>query len=185
MPEDTTPHRTVARLITEYLLSQGVQRIYGLCGGHIQPIWDEASRAGLQIVDVRHESAAVYMAHAQADLTGELAVAMVTAGPGLTNAMTAIANAHTSRTPVLVIAGRPPRPQAGNGAMQDLPQAAMVSPICRRIESPSERTHVLPRLHAVTTAALGADGPTGPAYIDVPTDLLTETTHQPKPTNTS
>ena len=61
--------RTVARLVAEFLARRGVRRVYGLCGGHIQPIWDEVARAGIQIVDVRHESAAVYMAQAQADLT--------------------------------------------------------------------------------------------------------------------
>ena len=91
--------RTAARLVAEFLARRGVRRVYGLCGGHVQPIWDEVARAGIQIVDVRHESAAVYMAQAQADLTGSLGVAMVTAGPGLTNAATGIANASVSRSP--------------------------------------------------------------------------------------
>ena len=162
-------------MIVEFLVARGVQRVYGLVGGHIQPLWDELSRHGVQIVDVRHECAAVHMAHAEAILMDRLAVVMVTAGPGLTNAITGIANAHVSRAPVLVISGRTPRPQVGRGAMQDIPQAAIVQPICRRAEVVSERPHVLPRLDAVMRAALGADGPTGPAYIDFPTDLLRET----------
>jgi acetolactate synthase-1/2/3 large subunit len=166
--------RTVARLVAELLARRGVRRVYGLCGGHIQPIWDEVARAGIQIVDVRHESAAVYMAQAQADLTGSLGVAMVTAGPGLTNAATGIANANVSRSPVLVISGRPPRPQAGMGALQDIPQGDMVRPICRRVEVVSERHHVLPRLEATVRAAEGVGTPAGPAYIDFPTDLLRE-----------
>jgi acetolactate synthase I/II/III large subunit len=166
--------RTVARLVAEFLARRGVRRVYGLCGGHIQPIWDEAARAGIQIVDVRHESAAVYMAQAQADLTGTLGVAMVTAGPGLTNAATGIANASVSRSPVLVISGRPPRPQAGMGALQDILQGDLVRPICRRVEVVSERHHVLPRLEATVRAAEGVGTPAGPAYIDFPTDLLRE-----------
>ena len=166
--------RTVARLVAEFLARRGVVRVYGLCGGHIQPIWDEVARAGVQIVDVRHESAAVYMAQAQADLTGSLGVAMVTAGPGLTNAATGIANASVSRSPVLVISGRPPRPQAGMGALQDIPQGDLVRPICRRVEIVSERHHVLPRLEATVRAAEGVSTPSGPAYIDFPTDLLRE-----------
>ncbi|WP_323127108.1 thiamine pyrophosphate-binding protein [Rubrobacter marinus] len=94
-----TGSRTGARLVAEFLARRGVGRIYGLCGGHVQPIWDEAARAGIRVVDVRHECAAVYMAHAEADLTGSLGVAMVTAGPGLTNAITGIANASVSRSP--------------------------------------------------------------------------------------
>jgi acetolactate synthase-1/2/3 large subunit len=165
----------VARLIATYLARHGVERVYGLCGGHVQPIWDEAALLGIRIVDVRHEGSAVQMAHAEAELTGALGVAMVTAGPGLTNAITGIANAHLGRAPVLVISGRPPRPQTGMGALQDVPQAALVAPICRRVEVVSERHHVLPRLDAVVEAARGGYGPTGPAYIDFPTDLLEET----------
>lgn len=169
-----TRSRTGARLIAEFLARRGVSRIYGLCGGHIQPIWDEAARIGIRIVDVRHECAAVYMAHAQADLTGSLGVAMVTAGPGLTNAITGIANASVSRSPVLVISGRPPRPQAGMGALQDIPQADLIRPICRKVEVVYERHHVLPRLEAAVRAAEGVGTPPGPAYIDFPTDLLRE-----------
>ncbi|HVM12979.1 MAG TPA: thiamine pyrophosphate-binding protein [Egibacteraceae bacterium] len=161
-------------VIARYLVSQGVQRVYGLVGGHIQPMWDAVALAGIDIVDVRHEGAAVYMAHADAEISGQLAVAMVTAGPGLTNAVTAIANAHTSRVPVLVMSGRTPRPQVGMGAMQDVPQAAVVGPLCRRVEMVSERHHVLSRLEAVVEAARGGDEPAGPAYIDFPTDLLVE-----------
>lgn len=167
--------QTVAQLIAERLRSQGVRRMFGLCGGHIQPVWDAAARAGIDVVDVRHEAAAVYMAHATAELTGELSVAMVTAGPGLTNAVTAIANAFVGRSPVLVISGRAPRPQTGMAAMQDIDQAGVVRPITRLVEQVSERHHVVPRLDKVIAAALGgATGATGPAYIDFPTDLLDE-----------
>ena len=169
------PQQTVAQLIAERLRSQGVRRIFGLCGGHIQPLWDAAARAGIDIVDVRHESAAVYMAHATADLSGELSVAMVTAGPGLTNAVTAISNAFVGRSPVLILSGRPPRLQTGMGAMQDIAQSEIVRPICRLVEQVSERHHVIPRLDKTIAAALGAaSGATGPAYIDFPTDLLDE-----------
>jgi acetolactate synthase I/II/III large subunit len=176
MTSDTQDHpRTVARAVAEFLAARGVERVYGLCGGHVLPIWDEAARLGIQVVDVRHECAAVYMAQAEAELTGRPGVALVTAGPGLTNAVTGIANASMSRSPVVVISGRVPRPQTGMGGLQDIPQAAVVAPLCRRIEVVSERHHVLPRLDAVMDAALGADGPPGPAYIDFPTDLLRET----------
>ncbi|MCV7181515.1 thiamine pyrophosphate-binding protein [Mycolicibacterium murale] len=175
---DPVPETTVAHLIAARLRAQGVARIFGLCGGHIQPLWDAAARAGVEIVDVRHEAAAVYMAHATADLTGELSVAMVTAGPGLTNAVTAISNAYVGRSPVLVLSGRPPRPQTGMGGMQDIAQAEIVRPICRLAEQVSERHHVIPRLDKAIAAALGAaTGATGPAYLDFPTDLLDEQVH--------
>jgi acetolactate synthase-1/2/3 large subunit len=123
-----------------------VTRVYGLCGGPIQPMWDAVDRAGIAIVDVRHEAAAVYMAQARSELSGDLGVALVTAGPGLTNAVTAIANAQVSRSSVLILSGRPPRPQTGMGAMQDIPQADLVTPLCRRVEAVSETHHVLPRM---------------------------------------
>ena len=167
--------RTVARAVADFLVGHGVERVYGLCGGHVLPIWDEAARLGIQVVDVRNECAAVYMAHAEAELTGRLGVVLVTAGPGLTNAVTGIANAAMSRASVLIISGRVPRPQTGMGGLQDIPQAAVVAPLCRRVEVVSERQHVLPRLDAVLSAALGFDGSPGPAYIDFPTDLLRET----------
>lgn len=173
----TANKRTVAHLIAEYLQAQHVIRVYGLCGGHIQPIWDTIARAGIEIVDVRHEASAVYMAQAEHELTGRLGVALVTAGPGLTNAVTAISNASVSRSSVLVISGRTPRPQTGMGAMQDIPQADIVDSLCRRVEQVSQRHHVLPRLDAVRCAALGDTGQPGPAYIDFPTDLLDETVH--------
>lgn len=167
--------RTVARVIAELLAARGVTRVFGLVGGHIQPIWDELPRVGIEVVDTRHECAAVYMAHAHAMLTGSLGIALVTAGPGLTNAVTGIANASISRVPVLIISGRVPRPQTGMGGMQDIPQAAIVGSICRRVETVSDRTHVLSRMDTVIRAAFGAEGAPGPVYIDFPTDVLRET----------
>src|SRR2546421_4655579 len=135
---------TVARVVAEFLAAGGGERVYGLCGGHVLPIWDEAARLGIRVVDVRHEGAAVHMAHAEAELTGRPGVALVTAGPGLTNAVTAIANAAASRVPVVVISGRVPRPQTGMGGLQDIPQAAVVAPLWRRAAAGWERTRVLP-----------------------------------------
>ena len=88
-----------------------MDRIFGLQGGHIQPLWDEVAQLGIRIIDVRHEVAAVHMAHAHNELTGQLGVAMVTAGPGVTNTVTGVANASLARASVLVIGGCPPRPQ--------------------------------------------------------------------------
>src|SRR3977135_1304539 len=90
-------HRSVAALVVEFLVRRRVDRIFGLQGGHIQPIWDELGKRGVRIVDVRDEGAAVHMAHAHAVLTGELGVALATAGPGVTNCVTAMANAQLER----------------------------------------------------------------------------------------
>jgi acetolactate synthase I/II/III large subunit len=160
----------VAEQVAGFLQAQGVRRLFGLCGGHIQPVWDAAARLGIEIVGVRHEMAATLMAQASAELTGEVGVATVTAGPGLTNALTGVANACAARTPLLVVSGVPPRPQQGLGALQEIPQAEVAGPLCRHACSVRHVEAVLPMLEAAWTAA--REG--GPAYIDFPTDLLRE-----------
>ena len=109
MTTPTITENSAAALIARFLKARGVDRVFALCGGHIMPIWMRLDAEGIRIVDVRDERAAVYMAHAHAELTGGLGVALVTAGPGVTNAMTGIANAHVARAPVLVLSGTPPR----------------------------------------------------------------------------
>ena len=102
----TTPQispGSAAALIAKFLKARGVNRVFALCGGHIMPIWMQIDAHGIQIVDVRDERAAVYMAHAHSELTVQIGVALVTAGPGVTNAMTGIANAHTARASVLIL----------------------------------------------------------------------------------
>jgi len=101
LPEDlNTDQHSVAAWIVQSLLRRGVKRVFGLQGGHIQPIWDFLAQAGIQIVDVRDEGAAVHMAHAHAELTGEIGVCLATAGPGVTNCVSGIANAFLARVPL-------------------------------------------------------------------------------------
>ncbi len=108
MTSPTASEKSTAALIARCLKARGIDRVFALCGGHIMPIWMRLDAEGIRIVDVRDERAAVYMAHAEAQLTGGLGVALVTAGPGVTNAMTGIANAHVARASVLVLSGLPP-----------------------------------------------------------------------------
>ena len=122
---------TAAGVIARFRKARGVDRVFALCGGHIMPIWMRCDAEGLRIIDVRDERAAVYMAHAHAELTAGLGVALVTAGPGVTNAITGIANAHVARASVLVLSGRPPRAQEDRGALQDI-----VPPATARSGSP-------------------------------------------------
>lgn len=165
----------ISFLISKFLAERGVDRIFSLCGGHILPIWDYAARLGIRIIDVRDERAAVHMAQAHVELTGKLGVAMVTAGPGMTNAVTGIANAHISRVPLLVISGRPPRPQEFMGALQNLPQVEIIKPITRYARTIQHANHVLRELDEALACAAGQGNEPGPAFIDFPTDLLRET----------
>ncbi len=163
---------TTAGVIARFLKARGVDRIFALCGGHIMPMWMRADAEGIRIIDVRDERAAVYMAHAHAELTGQLGVAMVTAGPGVTNAMTGIANADVARAPVLVLSGLPPRPQENRGALQDMVHTDLVRSITRYARTVREASLVLQELDEAVSRAFGQGGEPGPVYLDFPTDTL-------------
>ena len=161
-----------ASVIARFLKSQGVDRIFALCGGHIMPIWMRVDAEGIQIVDVRDERAAVYMAHAHSELTGKLGVALVTAGPGVTNAMTGIANAHVARASILVLSGLPPRQQENRGALQDIVHTDLVQSITRYARTVRQSSLVLQELDEAVSRARGVGGEPGPVYLDFPTDVL-------------
>lgn len=163
---------SAAYVIARFLKARGVDRVFGLCGGHIMPMWMCCDAVGIRIVDVRDERAAVYMAHAHAELTGGLGVALVTAGPGMTNAMTGMANAHVSRAPVLVLSGGPPGPQENRGGLQDLPHPDMARPITRYARTVRDPALVLQELDEAVSRAFGQGGEPGPVYLDFPTNTL-------------
>ena len=159
-------------MIARFLRARGVDRVFGLCGGHIMPIWMQVDAHGIRIVDVRDERAAVYMAHAHAELTGGLGVALITAGPGVTNGMTGIANAHVSRAPVLILSGVPPRQQENRGALQDMSHTDFVKPLTRYARTVREPTLILQELEEAVARAFGQGGEPGPVYLDFPVDVL-------------
>jgi acetolactate synthase I/II/III large subunit len=166
-----------AAWIARFLKERGVDRIFGLQGGHIQPIWDHAAQLGIRIVDVRHEAAAVHMAHAHSELTGELGIAMVTAGPGVTNTVTAIANASLARAPVLVIGGCTSRAQANLGPLQDIPHVDILRPVTRQARTLRIPDQVIREFDEGVSRAFGDLGEPGPVYLEIPTDVLR--THVP------
>jgi acetolactate synthase-1/2/3 large subunit len=163
---------SVAAWMAEALRRRGVDRIFGLQGGHIQPIWDHLARLGIRIIDVRDEGAAVHMAHAHADLTGGLGVAMVTAGPGVTNCVTGMANASLARAPVLLIGGCTSRPQANMGPLQDIPHVDIMRPVTRYSRTARVPEQVLREMDEAIARAFGDMGEPGPSYLEVPTDVL-------------
>jgi len=177
---DTSP--SVAEVVARFLLARGVDRIYGLQGGHIQPIWDWLARLGVRIIDVRDEGAAVHMAHAHAALaeagSATVAVAMVTAGPGVTNCVTAITHAHLERVPLLLIGGCPPRPQEDLGPLQGIDHVALMAPITRHARTLRVAEQVARDLDKAWSLAQGDGGAPGPVYLEFPTDVLRE--HAPK-----
>lgn len=176
LPEDLNMDRhSVAGWIAQSLVRRGVKRVFGLQGGHIQPIWDFLAQEGIQIVDVRDEGAAVHMAHAHAELTGELGVCLATAGPGVTNCVTGIANAYLARVPVLLIGGCPPRPQANMGPLQDIAHVDIMAPVTGYSRTARDAPQALREMDEAIARAMGDLGEAGPSYIEFPTDLLRET----------
>jgi len=163
---------SAAGVVARLLKARGIDRVFGLCGGHIMPIWMRLDAEGIAIIDVRDERAAVYMAHAYGELTGRVGVALVTAGPGVTNAMTAIANAHVAKAPVLVLSGTPPRPQENRGALQDIVHTDLVRSITRYARTVRESALVAQELDEAIARAEGHGGEPGPVYLDFPTDTL-------------
>lgn len=164
--------QSCAAWIARFLKERGVDRIFGLQGGHIQPIWDHIGRQGIRIIDVRDEGAAVHMAHAHAELMGGFGVAMVTAGPGVTNTVTAMANASLARAPVLLIGGCTSRPQANMGPLQDIPHVDILRPITRTSRTLRVADQVIREFDEAVAKAMGDAGEPGPVYLEIPTDVL-------------
>jgi acetolactate synthase-1/2/3 large subunit len=169
--------RTVAELIADLLVARGVDRIFGLQGGHIQPIWDHLAQRGVRIVDVRDEGAAVHMAHAHRALQGDagpgLAIAMATAGPGVTNCVTAMANAMLERVPLLLIGGCAPVPQDDLGPLQGIDHVSVMRAVTRAARTLRVPGNMLRDLDKAWSTATGdAGGVPGPVYVEIPTDVL-------------
>jgi len=156
--------------IAEALQAHGVQRLFTLCGGHISPILAAAKARGIRVVDVRDEVTAVFAADATARLTGTPGVAAVTAGPGITNTITALKNAQLAQSPVLLLGGAAPTALQGRGALQDIDQRPLVEPHVKRFLKMRLVRDLGP---AVADAlALARSGVPGPVFIECPVDLL-------------
>ena len=112
--------------IAEVLQQHGVQFLFTLCGGHISPILVGAKKCGIRVIDTRHEVTAVFAADAVARLTGVPGVAAVTAGPGVTNTLTAVKNAQLAQSPVILLGGATATALKGRGALQDIDQMLFI-----------------------------------------------------------
>jgi acetolactate synthase-1/2/3 large subunit len=157
-------------LVARTLRQAGVGHLFTLCGGHILPIYDGCITEGVQIVDMRHEQACAHAADAYARLTRGIGVALVTAGPGVTDAVTGIANAHSARSPVLLIGGAAPLGLRGLGSLQEVEQVDLLRPITKGSWTVSE-TRQIPEV--LTTAIRHAlTGRPGPVFVEIPVDLL-------------
>lgn len=171
---NTNATRTAAEWIAEFILTHGVDRVYGLQGGHIQPIWDHLAQRKVRILDVRDEGAAVHMAHCHAVLTGQPGIALATAGPGVTNCVSAIANAQLERVAVMLIGGCAPVPQDDLGPLQGIDHVSIMKPVTRSARTLRTADNLLRDLDKAWSTAMGDGNPPGPVYVEIPTDVLRE-----------
>ncbi len=156
--------------VAETLVAHGVQALFTLCGGHISPILVEAKRQGVRVVDVRDEAAAVFAADAAARLTGGIGVAAVTAGPGLTNAVTALENARLAQSPIVLLGGAAATALRGRGALQDIDQHAVAAPLVKWQGRAARVRELAPLLGLALRQA--REGVPGPVFLECPVDLL-------------
>ncbi len=158
------------QIIADVLQKHGVRHLFTLCGGHISPILTGCQDRGIAVVDVRDEGHAVFAADAAARMTGVIGVAAVTAGPGVTNTITALKNAQMAQTPMLLFGGATATLLKGRGSLQDIDQLSIMKPLTKWATSVS----TVPSLGPVVERAISiaTSGVPGPVFIEVPVDLL-------------
>jgi acetolactate synthase-1/2/3 large subunit len=157
-------------LVVRAIKKEDVDTIFTLCGGHIQAIFDACLDEDVKVIDVRHEQVAGHAAEGWSRATRRCGVAVVTAGPGVTDAVTAIANAYQNRSPLLVIGGRSPLMRFEMGALQDMDHVSLVRPITKWAKTVLETQRIPEYIASAFRSAMTE--PQGPAFLDIPTDIL-------------
>jgi acetolactate synthase I/II/III large subunit len=158
------------RLIARRLKANGVSRLFTLSGGHLFSIYDGCREEGIEIVDVRHESTAAFAAEGWAKVTREPGVCALTAGPGVTNGMSAMASAQANHSPMVVLGGRAPALRWGQGSLQEIDHVPFVRPLSR-LAATAGSTEEIPGLVDLAFAAATAPHG-GPAFLDFPLDYV-------------
>ena len=157
-------------IVAQFLVERQIPYLFTLCGGHISPILVAAKAAGIRIVDMRHEVNAVFAADAVSRLTGLPGVAAVTAGPGVTNAVTALKNAAMAQSAVILLGGAAPTVLKNRGALQDIDQMNLLRPVVKKAYTIKRNCDILPVLSAAMQTA--TSGVPGPVFVECPIDLL-------------
>ncbi|MFL5846274.1 MAG: acetolactate synthase [Solirubrobacteraceae bacterium] len=158
------------RLVAKRLKAQGVTKLFTLSGGHLFSIFDGCRAEGIDIVDVRHEQAAAFAAEGWAKVTREPGVAALTAGPGVTNGMSAMASAMMNNSPMVVLGGRAPAMRWGQGSLQEIDHVPFVRPVTKYAATPESTAEIPGLVDEAFTAALTPH--TGPAFVDFPLDFV-------------
>src|SRR5262245_25064151 len=157
-------------LVAKALKNEGVEVIFTLCGGHIVDIYDGCLDEGIDIIDVRHEPVAAHAADGSARMTGRPGVAVVTAGPGTTDAVTGVANALRAESPFLLIGGQGALSQHKMGSLQDLPHVDMMAPITKFAATVPNTSRVADMVSMAFRECL--NGAPGPSFLEIPRDIL-------------
>ncbi|MFN8222513.1 MAG: thiamine pyrophosphate-binding protein [Gaiellales bacterium] len=160
------------RLVAQALAAEGIDAIFTLSGGHVMPIYEGCRHEGIRVVDVRHEQTAAHAAEAYGRIRRGVGVAVVTAGPGVTGTVTAIANALAGQTPLVVIGGARPLVQAERGALQEFDQLSLLKPITKWAAVCAHPARI-PEYVALAFRHAAAV-PRGPVYLELPMDVLFE-----------
>lgn len=168
--EKTALEQNGGDVIANVLKNHGVTHLFTLCGGHISPILVGSKHIGIRVVDVRNEANAVFAADAMARLTGVPGVAAVTAGPGVTNTITALKNAQMAGSPLILLGGAAATVLKGRGSLQDIAQLPLIKSICKYRVSIRRRRDIIPMLETAFQKA--QSGVSGPVFVECPIDLL-------------
>ncbi|XP_049645242.1 2-hydroxyacyl-CoA lyase 2 [Suncus etruscus] len=157
-------------LVAAVLRAHGVRFVFTLVGGHISPILVACEKLGIRVVDTRHEVTTVFAADAVARLSGTVGVAAVTAGPGLTNTVTAVKNAQIAQSPILLLGGAASTVVQNRGALQAIDHLSLFRPLCKFCASVRRVCDIVPTLRAAIAAA--QSGTPGPVFVELPIDVL-------------
>src|SRR6266508_4640731 len=166
--QEKQPHGGL--LVARRLRAHGVSKLFTLSGGHLFSIYDGCRTEGVDLIDTRHESAAAFAAEGWAKVTREPGICALTAGPGVTNGMSAIASAHKNNSPVVVLGGRAPQMRWGQGSLQEIDHVPFVAPLTKSART-AMQTADIPALvdEAIATAL---EAPSGPTFLDLPLDVV-------------
>lgn len=158
------------RLVARRLKAHGVSKLFTLSGGHLFSIYDGCREEGIDIVDVRHESTAAFAAEGWAKVTRETGVCALTAGPGVTNGMSAMASAQANHSPMVVLGGRAPALRWGQGSLQEIDHVPFVRPVTKLAVTPGSTGEIPGLVDDAFAAACAPHG--GPAFVDFPLDYV-------------
>jgi len=166
------------QIVARALANEGAQYVFTLCGGHIMSIYDGCIDHGIRVIDVRHEQTAAHAADGWGRVTGQPGVALVTAGPGLTDAVTGVATAHRAKAPMVIIGGQAPRQFQDMGGLQDMNHVELMRPITKwAVAVPDSR-----RLgeYVATAFRIATTNVPGPVFLEMPLDLLFDQVEEEK-----